>query len=228
MSLNMFITKSQMSALNRYTFFSLLAFPLFICILIIIQILSEMGYIIKLFDNTDFLKLIIGFGPSFCGVIFGFALDRLIKEIEFRKKIDQILPYIEIELKQNFQVFHKAPVNISQNDFSVNYWEMYRGELANWQEVNVVPLTEIYSRIKKMENPDALQVHFLKELLSHQLEVYKNWYFDKLAEKAGKKGRREKRRVLEAYKTLPISSSTMLIINELEKELDEVEKLLDC
>jgi len=182
----------------------------------------------RIFTLTEFLILLISFGPPLFGVLFGFELNRYNEKLQFQNRVDQILPYVEIELRKNIKALDRAPVQITQGDFAIDYWEMYKNELAKWQEINVVPLTEIYSIIKKMEKPSALQIKYLEDLISYQLNVYKNWYSDKLKGKAGKKGRKEKRNVIGVYKKLPIPSSTVLIINEMEKELNELEKLLNC
>ena len=190
-------------------------------------------YIIKWID--------ISFEPiaTFIAVYIAFYLDTYWEQLKYQKEVYKIVPLIEVELRENLLLIEEWNKRRRQNlgldvikKFTCEYWGIYKIDLKDWGEVNIIPLKEIYglmedTNLKREKNhigdDKATEIgNKIKKLIEFQLNRYNEWYYKSHTVDA----RKQKRKSITQYKVLNLSEDVNNIIAYMEKELDEIEKTL--
>jgi len=128
---------------------------------------------------------------GFFGIFLAFAVERRIQRKDFHKRVYEILPYIYLELVENYLLTHEAGdfnnFNYQQKRFNISAWDVFKEDIAKWREINVVPLIRIYYNLEKANRILNTQLTSVPQeawtaktnaerLLIEQISLYEDWY----------------------------------------------------
>jgi hypothetical protein len=108
---------------------------------------------------------------TFIGVIFALALDSRRSRKNYQKRLDEISPYIYMELAENWYSIRFR----DSTYFVTNYWEVFREDLGKWNEDQIVKIIRIYNYMESKQTPTIPKYAELTQIENLMTDVLK-WF----------------------------------------------------
>ena len=94
---------------------------------------------------------IVEFAATGFGVLAALGLENWWSGRNFKKRLDEIAPYIYMELAENLLFIRRV-----RGNFITNYWESFRTELSKWNEEQIVKIIRIYNFMEAEQSPELV------------------------------------------------------------------------
>jgi len=116
---------------------------------------------------------IVEFAATGFGVLAALGLEHWWSGRNFKKRLDEIAPYIYMELGENLYYIRGV-----RGNFITNYWESFRTELSKWNEEQIVKIIRIYNIMEAEQSPRTITSYENKQIENLIVDTLK-WFESK-------------------------------------------------
>ena len=117
------------------------------------------------------IAFLIEITATFIGVLVALALDSRRSTKNIQKRLDEISPYIYMELAENWYYIRSR----ESAYFVTNYWEVFREDLGKWNEDQIVKIIRIYNFMELRGSPTIPKYAELTQIENLMTDVLK-WF----------------------------------------------------
>lgn len=176
------------------------------------------------------LNAVVGFGAVYYGIQMGNRNERRKLNREYDEKVRKIVPHLYFELCQNEKLMNrygKYELLLRNNlRFRTSIWDMFKTDLAQWEEHDIIPLTRIYYIFTKVNsyldtNREQIPTNFRRYIVSAELMIknkinaYDTWFL------GNNEARNEFVETLQEYRTYLTETDERDLLNDTEVRLRE-------
>jgi hypothetical protein len=160
-----------------FIFDNTLAIPLITRIKDIFGLEEIHTYITTIFINALSIAL---------GIFLGLYVDKWKAYNDLMDDLEKILPLVEFEIRANYITLQKKPPAIlKRTDFMMDYWEIYKNNVAKWEPINIIIVTEIYGLLNKWKQNYDMKSRIMQNSVQ-AIETWVDWYNGDLKGKPSK------------------------------------------
>jgi len=118
--------------------------------------------------ESFFTGFLAEFLAGFIGIFIGLRAEKWWEDRQEQKTIEDILPYIYVELCENLLLFEGDEANTVNN-----YWSVYRYILAKWNNPNLMKIIKIYELLDRVDK-DKEHMDEASSLITGVLKYFDN------------------------------------------------------
>jgi len=154
------------------------------------------------------------------GLFLGIWADKKKSNDELMKNLNKILPLAEFEIRVNYITLQKESlITLERKDFMMDYWEIYKNEIAKWSPINIIVITEIYSLLNKWKRNYDMKARIMQNCVK-AIETWVDWYNGKLKSKPSKNTIDKRKEVIDELNKLQLEENKKIAL----KDMSELKK----
>ena len=151
------------------------------------------------------------------GIFIGFIADRWKARREITEELVKILPLVEYEIRVNYRVLQHIPlININEDDFMLDYWQIYKNDVAKWAPINITVITEIYGLLSTWGNEYDKKARIIQNS-AQAIETWVDWYAGKLKNLPPKSAHKKRKDVITQLQKLDLSRYKKNALEDMKK-----------